>query len=267
MEYRQLGRTGEKVPTIGMGTWRIGVYADSKERADQVKALQRGIELGMNLIDTAEVYASGKSEEVVGEAISGERDKVFLATKVSRENLRHDSVLTACEGSLRRLKTSYIDLYQVHWPDPSIPIEETMKAMEELVEQGKVRYIGVSNFGVELTEAARNSLSKNEIASDQVEYSLLSRSVESELLPYLKREKTTLIAYSPLARGNIRTRIPKAVLDKYAMSPAQAMLNWVTRDEQVVAIPKAAKIAHLEENASSVSKRLTAQEYESFTAG
>ena len=267
VEYRRLGRTREKVSTIGMGTWRIGVFANEEERVRQVDALRLGISLGMNLIDTAELYAGGKSEEVVADAIAESRENVFLATKVSRENLRHDAVLAACEGSLRRLRTSYIDLYQVHWPNPNVPIEDTMRAMEELVESGKVRYIGVSNFGVELMEAARTSLSKNEVVSDQVEYSLLNRSAESELLPYLKRENTTLVAYSPLGRGNISSTLPRPVLKTYTVSPAQAMLNWVTRDEQVVAIPKAANLGHIRENASSVSARFTSGEYESISAG
>ena len=250
-----------------MGTWRIGVYSTPEERGRQVNMLKKGIDLGMNLIDTAEVYAGGKSEEVVGDAIKDSRERVFLATKVSRDNLRHDDVLAACEGSLRRLKTPYIDLYQVHWPNPSVPIGETMKAMEELVVRGKVRYIGVSNFDADLTEAARNSMAKNEVVSDQVEYSLVNRSAETELLPYLEREKTTLIAYSPLARGNIAQGLPKALLQKYSLTPAQAMLNWVTRNEQVVAIPKAVKEEHVEQNASSVSLRLSGPEYESLASG
>ena len=242
----------------------MGVFANEEGRKSQVRALRLGIDLGMNLIDTAEVYAGGKSEEVVADAMAGVREKVFLATKVSRDNLRHDAVLAACERSLRRLKTSYIDLYHVHWPNPSVPIQDTMHAMEELVESGKVRYIGVSNFGVELLEAARSSLSKNEVVSNQVEYSLLNRSVESELLPYLKHEHTTLIAYSPLGRGNIRSDFPRGMLEKYALSPAQSMLSWVTRDEHVVAIPKAENLDHVRENASSVSRRLTPREYESI---
>ena len=267
MEYRKLGRTGEKISTIGMGTWRIGVFADAEERELQVKALRRGIDLGMNMIDTAELYAGGRSEEVVADAIAGIRDNVFLMTKVSRDHLRHDDVLAACDGSLRRLRTSYIDLYQVHWPNPAVPIEDTMGAMEELVDSGKIRYVGLSNFGVELTEAARSSMSKSEIVSDQVEYSLLNKSAESELLPYLKREKTTLIAYSPLGRGSIKSDLPESVLKKYAVSPAQAMLNWVTRDEQVVAIPKAASLDHVEENAASISTRFAFDEYESLAIG
>ncbi|HEV2226669.1 MAG TPA: aldo/keto reductase [Nitrososphaerales archaeon] len=262
MEYRRLGQTREKVSTIGMGTWRIGAFGSPDERARQVAAVRKGIELGINLIDTAEMYASGRSEEVVGDAVKDIRKDVFIATKVSPGNLRHDDVIEACKGSLRRIGTSYIDLYQVHWPNPSIPIRETMSAMEQLVRDGLVRYIGISNFNVSETDAARAALAKSEIVSNQVEYSLTNRYVEPEILPYCVSEKMTLIAYSPLARGIIPDSIPKAILQKYKMTPAQAMLNWVTRDEQVIAIPKATNLGHLEENASSVSVRFERTEYE-----
>lgn len=240
----------------------MGDYNGPDQKAAQVRALKRGIELGINLIDTAERYAMGKSEEVVAEAIRGQRDKVFIATKVSAEHLHRADVISSCEASLRRLGISHIDLYQVHWPSDSIPIKETMGAMEELVRAGKIRYIGVSNFDVKLTEEARASLSKSDVVSNQVEYSLSIREAESDILPYCEKEKMTLIAYSPLARGKIATPgIPKELLARYKMTPAQAMLNWVTRSEQVVAIPKAADVAHLEENAASVDVRMTKAEY------
>jgi diketogulonate reductase-like aldo/keto reductase len=268
MEYRQLGRTGEKVSTIGMGTWRIGVYSTPEERAKQVSALKKGIELGINLIDTAEMYAHGKSEEVVGEAVRDFRNDVLIATKVSPSNLHRDALLSSCEASLKRLGTAYIDLYQVHWPNPDVPIRETMGAMEELVRAGKVRYIGVSNFSVNETTAAREALAKEELASNQVEYSLMSRGVEADLLPYCGRERLSLIAYTPLARGNIpESKIPRALLEKYGMTQAQAALSWVTRHEQVLAIPKSSNAKHTEENAESVSTRFTESEYESMTKG
>ncbi len=262
VEFRQLGRTGERVSTIGMGTWRIGVYGGPEEKSRQIRALKRGIELGINLIDTAELYADGRSEQVVGEAVKDLRESVFIATKVSEANLRHEAVISACERSLQRLGTPYIDLYQVHWPNPRVPIRETMGAMEELVREGKVRYIGVSNFSVEQTNEARDALTKSELASDQVEYSLRSRNVEADILPYCEKEKVTLIAYSPLARGNIPVSwIPHALQEKYGMTPAQIMLNWVTRSEQVLAIPKSSDNKHMEENAASVSVRFSDSEY------
>jgi diketogulonate reductase-like aldo/keto reductase len=262
MEFRQLGRTGERVSTIGMGTWKIGVYTSLAERAEQVQALKRGIKLGCNLIDTAEMYADGRSEEVVAEAVRDVRKDIFIASKVSPGHLHHDEVTEACMQSLKRLATSYIDLYQVHWPNPNVPIRETMTAMEELVRDGKIRYIGVSNFTVGQTEEARDALSKSELASNQVEYSLRNRAVEADILPYCKREKLTLIAYTPLARGNVpEAMIPRALCEKYGMTPIQVMLNWVTRSECVVAIPKSADVKHVEENASSVSARFSEEEY------
>ena len=262
VEYRQLGRTGEKVSTIGMGTWKMGSYSTSEERARQLHALKRGVELGLNLIDTAEMYGAGRSEELVGEAIKGIRKDVFVASKVSPGNLRHDDLIRSCRASLRRLGTSYLDLYQVHWPNPSIPIRETMSAMGDLVEEGAVRYVGVSNFSVSETAEARAALSNGDIVSNQVEYSLANRYVEQDILPYCARENITLIAYSPLARGNVVRSIPSDVLNKYRLTPAQVMLNWATRDPHVVAIPKAANVSHLEENAASVSVRLEPDEYE-----
>jgi len=267
MEYRALGRTKEKVSTIGMGTWRMGSYRTPAEKEGQVRALKRGIELGINLIDTAEMYSSGKSEEVVAEAIKNQREQVFIASKVSPDNLHHDDIIKSCSASLKRLGTSYIDLYQVHWPNPKIPIGETMSAMEELVRDGAIRYIGVSNFSVAEAKEAAHALSKNDLASNQVEYSMSNRYVEPEILPYCAREKITLIAYSPLARGQIANSVPSAILRKYNMTPAQMMLNWVTRNDQVVAIPKAAAISHLEENASSISVRFTPAEYATLTKG
>ncbi|HYA56559.1 MAG TPA: aldo/keto reductase [Nitrososphaerales archaeon] len=262
MEYRQLGRTGEKVSVIGMGCWGLGLSEDRGEWAREISSLQRGVELGMNLIDTAERYSSGRSEALVGEAVKECRDDVFIATKVAPPNLHHDAVIRACRDSVRRLGVSYVDLYQIHWPDPGVPINETMSAMEKLVNDGLVRYIGVSNFSVSETDDARATLAKNEIVSNQVEYALTNRSVETDILPYCVREKITLVAYSPLAHGRIARAIPGDIVRKYDVTPAQAMLNWVTRNEQVVAIPKAGDIKHQEENASSIAVRFSAADYQ-----
>ncbi len=265
METRELGRTGEQVPTIGLGTWEIGAYANESERVAQVRALRRGIELGCSLIDTAEVYANGRSEEVVAEAISGQREHVFIASKVSQRHLQRDEVIEACARSLRRLGTTYIDLYQVHWPNPGVPIRETMAGMEELVRTGKIRYVGVSNFSVEQTADARSALAKSELVSNQVEYSLVSRSAEAAVIPYCERERLSVIAYSPLARGRVPVGlIPSEVCDRHRLTPAQVMLNWATRKESVVAIPKSADMRHIEENASAVSVRLSKEEYDAI---
>ncbi len=263
MEFRNLGKTGERIPVLGMGTWAMGNATDEDERMNELESLRRGIELGMTLIDTAEMYGDGKSEEIVGEAIDGQTDEVFVATKVSPEHFHQDDILRSCEASLQRLGAKSIDLYQLHWPNPRIQIRETMRAMEQLVFQGKIRHVGISNFSVEQTREAQEALAKNEIVSNQVRYSLTSRSIEHNLLPFCEKEKITIIAYSPLDGGRIpHGRIPREVLAKYNMSPAQLMLNWVTYRESVLAIPKASKIKHVEDNADSIMVRLFAEDYE-----
>ena len=235
--------------------------------AREVASLRKGIELGMTLIDTAERYTSGRSEELVGEAVKDCREDVFIATKVAPPNLRHDDVIRACKASVKRLGVSYVDLYQIHWPDPTVPIKETMTAMERLVEDGLVRYIGISNFSVSETDDARAALAKNEVASNQVEYALTNRAVEADILPHCVKEKITLMAYSPLAHGKVTRAVPADILQKYGMTPAQAMLNWVTRDEAVVTIPKASSIEHQEENARSVNRRFAPEDYERMSSG
>jgi len=259
VEFKTLGRTGTKIPVIGIGTWGIGGYVVPDYARDEecVEALKYGIELGMTLIDTAEVYGVGHSEEIVGRAIRGKRDEVFVATKVSPEHLKYDDVVKAAERSLRRLGTTYIDLYQIHAPNPSIPIKETMRAMEHLVDLGKVRYIGVSNFPLELLKEAQYALSKYEIVSNQVLYNLEDRGIEIDLLPYAQKERITIIAYSPLRRGSLLTpgRRSYEILSRVALAlgktPGQVALNWLILKDPVVAIPKATSFDHLTENAGA----------------
>lgn len=268
MEYRLLGRTGEKIPALGMGTWKVGSPSTPAEMEAQIESLKRGLELGMTLIDTAEFYGDGASERLVGEVVRRQRDSVFIATKVWATNLHHDDVLRACDRSLKRLGISHIDLYQIHWPNPKIPIGETMGAMRELVAAGKVRHVGVSNFSVDETRAAQKALGNGELASNQVEYSLVNRSIETGLLQFCQKERITVIAYSPLGRGSLPAPIiPESILTKYHMTPAQASLNWVTFKEGVVAIPKAAKKLHVEENATSLTTRLSEDDYDLISRG
>jgi diketogulonate reductase-like aldo/keto reductase len=269
MEFKELGKSGIRIPVLGLGTWGVGGSFNRFTGGDDdaVKALQLGVELGMRFIDTAEMYARGHSEEVVAKALKEQRERVFIASKVSPEHLHYDAVLKACESSLRRLETSHIDLYQVHWPNPSVPIKETMKAMEHLVDEGKIRLVGVSNFSVRQTREAQEALSKTDVASNQVEYHLLDRSIEDELLSYCQKEHLAIIAYSPLAQG----RIPKGgrderwrVLDKIAVrhgkTRTQVALNWLIAKENVVAIPKAISVDHVQENAGAVGWKMTEED-------
>ena len=226
---RELGRTGEKIPVLGMGTWEIGDVQNDRGRALEIKTLRRGIELGMTMIDTAEMYGYGDSEKLVGEAVKDIRDDVFIASKVSPQHFRYDEVLRACEDSIKRLGVKHIDLYQLHWPNSQVPIEETMKAMEELVSRGAIRYIGVSNFSVQQTMKAREALPRSELVSNQVRYSLSHRAIEADILPFCEREKLTVIAYSPLDMGSLPSKIPKAAPGEVwdDAGPAHAELGHV----------------------------------------
>lgn len=244
---------------MGLGTW---AYRGG------VEPLRVGVSLGARLIDTAEIYGT---EGIVGKAVDGLK-AVFIATKVAAHNLRHDDLLRAAESSLKHLNVRRIDLYQVHWPNPSVPIRETMRAMEELVKAGKIRYIGVSNFSVEELRAAREALSREEIVSNQVEYSLLNREIEGHLLPYCVREEITVIAYSPLARGGIlaeggkrrddRTTLLDRVAVKCGKTRSQVALNWLTSHESVIVIPKAGRVEHVRENCAASGWRLARGDFE-----
>ena len=264
-DVKVLGRTSEKVVVIGMGTWGIGGYFTpdySRDKEDLI-ALKKGIDLGMTLIDTAEMYAQGHSEELVGKAIEDyDRDSLFIVTKVWYTNLRYEDVIKAAKRSLERLKTSYIDLYLVHAPNPEIPIRETMKAMEKLVANGLVRYIGVSNFTVEEMEEARYNLSREDIVVNQVKYNLLYRSIEKDLLPYCIKEKITIMAYTPLAKGELaKNKFLESIGKKYGKTSAQVALNWLICWDPVIAIPKASKVEHVEENAGAMGWRLNREDF------
>jgi diketogulonate reductase-like aldo/keto reductase len=251
----QLGRTGERLSEIGLGTWMLGT-----NEAIEVEALRAGMEAGINFIDTAEMYGT---EGLVGKAVSG-RDGIFIATKVSPTHFHYEEVLKACRSSLARLGTRTIDLYQLHWPNRNVPIEETMRAMEKLVDDGKIRHIGVCNFSVEELREAQEALKKNEIVSDQVEYSIVVREAEEGLLDYCKKEGISLIAYSPLMHGRLfdpkyrpLTELLSQVGRKYGKTAAQVALNWLICKGNVVPIPKASSKEHVIELAGSMNWRLS----------
>jgi diketogulonate reductase-like aldo/keto reductase len=254
MIYKQLGDTKTKIAEIGQGTWQY---------RGGVGPLKVGISLGATHIDTAEMYGT---EETVGEAIAEERDKVFLATKVSPSHIHHDDLIKAAQASLRRLGTKTIDLYMIHWPNPSIPIKESMGAMEELLGQGKIKNIGVSNFSVEeLRDAQKAISSSNKIVSNQVEYNLNNREIEEDLVPYCKKEKITVVAYSPLARGQIPNSkknddLLEGIAKRNNKTKAQVVLNFLTREENVIAIPKANNEAHVRENCGASGWRLSEED-------
>jgi len=268
LEFRLLGRKSESIPEIGMGTWGMGggMRTDPSGDSEAIEALKLGLTLGMTLIDTAEMYGAGHSEEVVSKALEDWRKPVFVASKVSPSHFAHDDLVRSARKSLERLRVKEMDLYQLHWPNSRIPISETMKAMEKLVQDGMVRYLGVSNFSVAQMKEAQATLSREEIVSNQVEYSLVDRAVEEEILPYCQRQKVTLIAYSPLGQGRIaRGRGgPFKVLDEIAeragKSRSQVALNWLLQHESVVVIPKSSDKKHVMENAAASGWKLGVKE-------
>ena len=264
MEYRELGRTGVMIPEVGLGTWK---YRGGPE------PLRRGIELGANLIDTAEMY---RTEDAVGVAIRGIRDRVFVATKVLGSNLRFDQVVRAAENSLRQLDDDIIDLYQIHWPNRSVPIAETMRAMEELVDRGMVRYIGVSNFSLPEMQEAQAAMPKYPIVCNQVLYNLKRRGIERDLIPYCEERGITVMAYTPLADGSLAVRprlragrnweTLEAVARETGRTPAQVALNWCLSHSPVVVIPKTNSVARTEENCGASGWRLTADQVQRLEA-
>ncbi len=240
----------DSVPVIGFGTW---LYSGGHG------VLRRAAELDCGLVDTAELYGN---EELVGAEIAPIRDQVFLATKVSPENLGLADVINHCLASLERLQTATIDLYQVHWPNPAIPINETMRGMRHLVEQGLVRYVGVSNFSVSQMEAAQAALGDIPLVSNQVNYSLLDRGAEAEVLPWCKHRGVVLVAYRPLARFQLGEARPvlEAVAKESGHSIAQVLLNWAIGTGGVVVIPKTDQIERVDELAAAAQFELTADQ-------
>jgi diketogulonate reductase-like aldo/keto reductase len=225
--------------------------------------LQRGLDSGALFIDTAESYGN---ESVAAEAITGRRAQVFLATKVSPTNFRRPDVFRAADNSLRQLRTDYIDLYQLHRPNDQVPIEETLGAMEELVDAGKVRFIGVSNFSVAQLQHAQRAMRKHRIASNQVRFNLIDRTIMDGLLPYCQASGVTIVAYSPLARGfqHILDCDPQDVLSSIANAsghtPVQVALNWCLCLDQIVVIPKGNSVNHVMENCGASGWRLSPEQ-------
>lgn len=253
------------LPAIGLGTWYMGENAG--RRRDEVTALRTGLDLGLKLIDTAEMYAEGAAEEVVGEALAGRRDNAFLVSKVYPWHAGGSKAIAACEGSLRRLKTDYLDLYLLHWMG-DYALEETVEAMEKLVAQGKIRRWGVSNLDCADMQALFQAAGGTQCATNQVLYHLASRGIEYDLLPWCQQRQMPVMAYSPLAQaGRLRrdlltNTVVNDIARAHNASAAQILLAWVIRHPGVIAIPKAANVGHVEENAAALAITLAADELE-----
>jgi diketogulonate reductase-like aldo/keto reductase len=259
MEYKNLGKTNEKIPVLGLGSWELNRTSEDSA----IGALKAGFDNGIRFVDTAEIYGT---EPMVGKAMKG-YDGIFVATKVWPTHFHYDDVIKACDASLQKLGIKTIDLYQVHWPNASVPIKETMSAMEQLVKDGKIRYIGVSNFSVEQTAEAQASLKENEIVSNQVEYNLMVRDIEKDLVGYCAKERITIIAYSPLAHGKLYSKDYAKLADflagvgsKYGKTVTQVALNWLMVKDQVVTIPKASTKEHVMEIIGSTGWSLSAED-------
>jgi diketogulonate reductase-like aldo/keto reductase len=256
---RKFGWTGLDVPVIGMGTWMIeGRSRDAERHA--IETLRLGLDLGMNHIDTAEMYGNGRAEELVAKAVDGQREHVFLVSKVLPSNASYQGTLKACERSLKRLKTNFIDLYLLHWPSSQNPIEETMRAMEKLVDEGMIRFIGVSNFNVEQLREAQQSLRKYRIACNQVLYHLAYRGIEVDLLPYCAENRIAIVGYSPFGHGNFPSshsrcgKVLAEIAEKNNRTMRQVALNFLTRDPTLFTIPKAGNSDHMRENSGAVGE-------------
>ncbi|KHE93041.1 General stress protein 69 [Candidatus Brocadiaceae bacterium S225] len=267
MEYKKLTEN-ITIPVLGLGTWRLGgdVEADTTRDTEHISAIKTAIQLGITLIDTAESYAKGHAEELVGEAIqSFDRSGVFITSKVSPEHLKYSDLIESARMSLKRLKTDYLDLYLIHSPNPEIPIQETMRAMDHLIELKLIRFIGVSNFSVEQIKEAQR-YTKNRIVVNQVEYNLLVRNsghvtndMESQIIPYCQKNDILIMVWRPLAKGALAKpgfKLLDELSEKYKKTQAQIALNWLISKKGIVAVTKSSKTGHLKENFGAIGWRL-----------
>lgn len=249
--------SGETVPALGQGTWGMG--EQQRHRAAEIAALRLGLDLGMALIDTAEMYADGGAEEVVGEAIAGRRDEVFLVSKVVPQNASKRGTIAACERSLRRLGTDRLDLYLLHWRGRT-PLAETIDAFVTLQREGKIRHWGVSNLDpADMLELVR-APGGNRVATNQVLYNLTRRGIEYDLLPWSRDRNIPLMAYSPIEQGRMLDHPAlRPIAAEHNATPAQIALAWLLRQEKMLVIPKASSPEHLRENHAALAIRLTAR--------
>lgn len=247
--------SGERVPALGLGTWRYG--EDRAVRADEIAAVRLALDLGMRLIDTAEMYGEGLSESLIGEAIAGRRDEAFLVTKVYPHNASRKGAVAACERSLKRLGTDRIDLYLLHWRG-NIPFEETLEAFAALREAGKIRHFGVSNLDLDDMEALSTEAGGGEVEVNQLLYNLTRRGIEFDLLPWLRKRAIPVMAYSPIEQSRLLSNRKLAQFARDAgVTPAQAALAWLLARDDVIAIPKTASPARLRENFAALEHPLS----------
>ncbi len=270
MRKKPFGATGIDLPVIGQGTWDI---PESGAAVDEAKrAIRRGIELGMTHLDTAEMYGGGAVERILGDAIRDiPRETIFVTSKVLPANATYSKTIAACERSLRRLRLEYLDLYLLHWPS-DVPLEETMRALAELVREGKIRFAGISNFDVDDMLEAERHLDNVPLACNQVLYHLKERGPEHELIETAAQHDVAIVAYTPFGRGRFprEATAPEGVLGriaaKHGATPRQVVLAFLTRHPNVFTIPKASTVAHVEDNARAGALKLDAHDIEEIDA-
>lgn len=257
-------RGGCDMPQLGQGTWRMGENAAA--RKDEVAALKLGLDLGMTLIDTAEMYGKGKAEEIVGEAIAGRREEPFLVSKVLPENASLKGTVWACERSLKRLGTDRIDLYLLHWQGPHL-LSDTFEAFDRLVEQGKIRFYGVSNFDLDALRRLERVPNGANTVANQVMYSLSRRGIESSLLPWCAKNAIAVMAYSPLDQGRLLGEPALArIAQRHDVAPEAVAIAWTMREPFLVVIPKAATPEHVRANAKALELALADEDFAELDA-
>jgi diketogulonate reductase-like aldo/keto reductase len=252
--------SGKEIPILGQGTWRMGERSSQKQA--EIDALRLGLDLGMTLIDTAEMYGEGGAEIVVGEAISGRRDEVFLVSKFYPHNASYQGVIKACDRSLSRLKTDYLDLYLLHWRG-SVPLSETLKALQHLQQVGKILDYGVSNFDTDDIKEALSFPGGDKIATNQVLYNLMKRGIEWDLLPWCQERNIPIMAYSPVeVRAFVNHPKLTAIAAQHNATPTQIALNWLLKQDNIISIPKATNLNHVRENHAALDLNLTQENIE-----
>lgn len=251
--------SGTRIPTFGLGTWRMG--EDDRVRADEVKALRHGIERGVTLIDTAEMYGDGEAERIVAEAVGPRRDEMFIVSKVLPHNASRRGTVAACERSLKRLATDRIDLYLLHWRGGE-PLEETLTAFADLIAAGKILHWGVSNFDISDIGELSKMPGGDSAATNQVVYNLTRRGIEFDLMPWLRQHKIPLMAYSPIEQGRLLDHPAlAAIAARHNATPAQVALAWLMRHDDVIVIPKATRLAHVDDDLAALDLLLSHDDF------
>ncbi len=271
MQYLKFGKEGEKIPLVGQGTAGIEPSLSSQMLDNWKMVLKKGIELGMTHIDTAELYGNGLAEEIVGDVIKDhDRNDLFITTKMLPSRITEKAMRSAIEGSLKRLKLKYVDLYLIHWLEEDSSIEKIMRFLEKMVDEGKTRYIGVSNFSLDEVKAARKVLKKNDIITNQIRLNVRENLHMLECLPYYQDENLFITAYSPLDDNGLQSIEPsiqellKRLAEKYEKTIQQVAIAWLINHDNVIAIPKTTSVKHVVENAEAVDIKLTWEELKAF---